>query len=74
MPELPVCVEDNQRIWCVAKPQKPPDPDRVKTLCGFVVILPYAMERRVPTCHLCRMRAKKAKKTVSRKEVNNEKE
>lgn len=51
------CIEHTQG-WCAAKSKKKPadDAGNVPTKCGCFVILPIAIELRMPTCKECRKR------------------
>ncbi len=58
----PVCVQWAERkddggidhtMWCATQRKTTRYSDAVKTSCGFVVSLPWGLERREPTCPEC---------------------
>lgn len=54
----PWCVLDREWLWHVTRSQLDPSPDRIvhnaPVICGGVVVLPWGLERRQPTCPACK--------------------
>ena len=49
------CVKDRHGCWCAAKGNREPEEGvtSVETKCGHVVVLPWGIDKRVPSCSDC---------------------
>jgi hypothetical protein len=58
------CVLARDGIWCATKAQRcePDIVNAVPTLCGMVVVLPWDLQKRQPTCVVCRRRLSEKEK------------
>ena len=57
----PVCVRHRDG-WCATRKTTLAYADSIKTLCGWVVILPHGIERRLPDCPECKAKLKEMRR------------
>ena len=49
--------------WCAIVPNEDQsDSDSVKTMCKRYITLPHGIEKRVPTCSICRKKVRKVQR------------